>query len=122
MDIYYLIDAKKQEIERMELSSDGVISVRAGVTLLRENQLAELAIMLGVDPDQAVNALQNPGGNYKYIDGIQVEQSGMIVDYVDSVEGVPSFDSDQQAHHRKDRLCIPLTMALLGLIPERRRP
>jgi hypothetical protein len=32
MDVYYIVDAEKHSIDRVEMSRSGVISVRAGVS------------------------------------------------------------------------------------------
>jgi len=80
MDVYYIVDAEKHSIDRVEMSRSGVISVRAGVSLLREEQLGQLAVVFGANLESVAQILQNPPEPYVYTNS-SIEESEMIADF-----------------------------------------
>lgn len=78
-DIYYVVDNEKGTIDRLELAKTGVISVRAGVSLLREEQLGQLAALFSTTIEEVTAILQNPPEPFVYSDSTpEVSES---VDY-----------------------------------------
>ena len=67
-DIYYVVDNEKATIDRLELAKTGVISVRAGVSLLREEQLGQLAALFSTTLEMITTTLQNPPAPFVYSD------------------------------------------------------
>jgi hypothetical protein len=80
MDVYYIVDAEKHSIDRVEMARSGVISVRAGVSLLREEQLGQLAAVFSTTLESVTETLQNPPEPYVYTNS-SVEESEMVADY-----------------------------------------
>jgi hypothetical protein len=72
IDVYYIVDAIAYKIERVEMGRAGVISVRAGVSLLREEQLDQLA--------QVFDTSQNPPEPFVFTD-TTIRKSEMIEHY-----------------------------------------
>jgi hypothetical protein len=67
-DVYYIVDIHNFKVDRIEMSRAGVISVRAGVSLLREEQLDYLAQVFSTTLENVVNVLQNPPDPFTYTD------------------------------------------------------
>jgi hypothetical protein len=80
LDVYYFVDSEAHKIERVELSREGVITVRAGVSILRQDQLGQLAAIFGTELEAVENLLQNPPEPFVFADSL-VSKASLVEDF-----------------------------------------